>query len=257
LVGAGYQHSAGLDREGGLWVWTNKSSLSWASSVPKHVQGLPPLFNVACGEDFIVMEAEEGLWVLGNNESGQLGLGHTETALIPSLVPIFDRSKGPLRCLLAANRGIVLIDSEGSLWTTGQSCVGDADQLGKSNTFQRVPDVPPMIRGSCGREHTHSLDESGGVWTWGRGYFGQTGTGITSHISQATFVASLEGVIAITAGRYHSLAFLSDGGMLVFGSNRFGQLGLTHKKDENYPILSEVRPLPPHVAPSRQKSARF
>ena len=58
---------------------------------------IPPLTKVACGFLFFVAEAEEGLWVLGCNKEGQLGLGHTNSALQPTLVQVEERSEGPLR----------------------------------------------------------------------------------------------------------------------------------------------------------------
>ena len=60
LVAAGFTHSAAIDTEGGLWVWTSKKDLSWASSLPQRVEGLPPLIKVACGNQFLVAETEEG-----------------------------------------------------------------------------------------------------------------------------------------------------------------------------------------------------
>ena len=98
LVAAGCSHSAALDTEGGLWVWARRTDLFWSRSLPQRVEGLPPLLKVACGFKFLVAEAEEGLWVLGGNSFGQLGLGHTNSALQPTLVQVQERSEGPLRC---------------------------------------------------------------------------------------------------------------------------------------------------------------
>ena len=97
LVAAGFNHSAALDTEGSLWVWTSTEDLSWSTSVPQRIEGLPTILKVACGNNFLVAEAEEGLWVLGNNYKGQLGLGHTNSALQPTLVQVEDLSEGPLR----------------------------------------------------------------------------------------------------------------------------------------------------------------
>ena len=118
LVAAGISHSAALDTEGGLWVWTCKDDLSWALSLPQRVEGLPPLLKVACGFNFLVAEAEEGLWVLGDNSKGQLGLGHTNSALQPTLIQVEELSEGPLRCLAALYQGVMIVDSQGGVFSS-------------------------------------------------------------------------------------------------------------------------------------------
>ena len=48
--------------------------------------------------------------VAEGNEEGQLGLGHTNEALQPTLVQPEDCLKKPLRCLAAVFCGMILID---------------------------------------------------------------------------------------------------------------------------------------------------
>ena len=43
VIAAGGGFSAAIDTEGGLWVWTSYANLSWASSLPRRVEGLPPI----------------------------------------------------------------------------------------------------------------------------------------------------------------------------------------------------------------------
>ena len=86
-------------------MWTSKR----ASSIPQRVEGLPPLLKVACGNEFMVVESDEGLWACGRNSKGQLGLGHTNPVKRPSPVQIEGRSPGPLRSLAALEDGTILI----------------------------------------------------------------------------------------------------------------------------------------------------
>ena len=148
-------HSAALDTEGGLWVWTSQEDLSWARSLPQRVEGLPPLLKVACGDNFLVAEAEEGLWVLGDNDKGQLGLGHTNSALQPTLVQVEELSEGSLRCLAALREGVMIVDSQGGVFSSGKNTFG---QLGRSPRdemkLQRIENIPPMLGVSCGCDHT-------------------------------------------------------------------------------------------------------
>jgi alpha-tubulin suppressor-like RCC1 family protein len=260
LVAAGNTHSVALDTEGGLWAWTCKEDLSWARSLPQRVEGLPPLLKVACGEDFLVAETEEGLWVLGENSSGQLGLGHTNSASGPTCVQVKDLSEGPLRCLVALNDGVMIVDSQGGVFSSGYNSDGQLGRsIGDDKKLQRIKNIPPMLGVSCGFDHTLALDESGGVWTWGHGYSGQLGTGNTSSQHQPALVPSLKGMSALLAGGNHSLAFLQEGGLLVFGFNHLGQLGLEHTTNLPTPTLCPVQPALPHsfTSRSRKKSARF
>ena len=266
FVAAGESLSAAIDTEGGLWVWTSvldNKGLSWASSVPQRLEDFPPLIKVACGEKFLVAEGEDGLWVLGNNFSRQLGLGHTNnftnSALQPTLVQVEERAEGSLRCLTAFPQGVILIDSQGAVFSVGSDFRG---QLGRSSgsytKFQRINNIPPMLAASCGCFHTLALDENGSAWTWGWGDYGQLGAGNTSDASRPVQVPWLNGMTVLVAGRYHSLAFPQEGGLLVFGFNKYGQLGLNHRTNQTTPTLCPIQPALPHsFTRSRKKSARF
>ena len=260
-VAAGESHSAAIDTEGGLWVWTSETLLPWASSSPRRVEDLPVLVKVACGFRFFVAEAEDGsLCALGFSEC--LGLNHSSAM---PLVQMQQRSRGPLRCLAALRGGVILIDSQGAVFSVGQKphdC--SYGQLGRPITrkgaleLQRISDIPPMREISCGNDHSLCLDEKGGVWTWGRGGSGQLGRGNTGHQFQPALVPSLQGMSAVVAGSAHSLVFPENGGLMVFGRNIFGQLGLNHKTDQSTPTLSPLQPACPHSATrTNKKSARF
>jgi alpha-tubulin suppressor-like RCC1 family protein len=255
-VAAGASHNAALDTEGGLWVWASKDHLSWARSLPQRVEGLPPLLKVACGCDFLVAEAEEGLWVLGDNSFGQLGLGHTNNTPQPIVVHVEERSEGPLRCLAALGMGVIIVDSQGGVFSAGRNYQGQLGRSGDDSRLLQISDIPPMLTVSCGWYHALSLDENGRVWSWGCSEHGQLGTGNTSNRLPA-LVSSLEGMGALVGGGYHSLAFPQGGGLLVFGWNKFGQLGLTHTNNQTTPTPSPLQPALPSSASSRKKSARF
>ena len=237
--------------KGGLWVWTSETDLSWARSLPQRVEGLPPLLKLACGCNFFVAEAEESLWILGNHGNGQL-------APHPTIVRAEERSKGPLRDLATLRNGVILIDSQGGVFSAGDNSDGQLGRLsGDISKLERIRNIPPMLSVACGCYHTLCLDENGDVWTWGWGGFGQLGTGDTSNQSQPTLVPSLKGTSALLAGGFHSLAFSQEGALLVFGLNSVGHLGLGHNTNQTTPTLSPFQPALPHAAGSKAKSARF
>ena len=60
LIAACSSHSAAIDAEGNLWVWTSRTDLSLACFLPQRLVGVAKLPEVACGYKFLVAEAEEG-----------------------------------------------------------------------------------------------------------------------------------------------------------------------------------------------------
>ena len=256
LVAAGFHHCAALDCDGVLWVWADRSSVPWASPEPKKMEGLPPVLKVACGWSFLAVETEDDLFVLGNNAKGQLGLGHTNRVdqFIPLNIP--GLPKGPLRQLAAQSLGILIIDSQGTIWTAGENYNGQLGRNGDGLVFQMVTGLPPMLKASCGCNHTLAIDETGSVWAWGLGAFGQLGLGSIISCHQPSIVVPLEGTCSIINGDDHSLAIFPDGSLLVFGENSERQLGLPNKSLQLIPTLSPFRVSLPPCPSNRSKSAR-
>ena len=245
-VAAGYDHSAALDRSGALWVWTLNTGLSWATPTPKRLECVSVFSKVACGRQFLVAEAKEGLWVLGDNSKGQLGLGNSTPASVLTLLKVPGRAMGPLRCLAALCYGILFIDEKGEVFTAGDPSDGRLGRTGSSNEFQKIVGIPPMMVASCGYRHSLTQDQSGGTWAWGFGGDGRLGTGTTTNQHTPTLIPSLQGAIALVAGASHSLGILPDGRLLVFGHK--SNTGLKGDVDILTPTLSPLRPALPHPA---------
>src|ERR1019366_8000856 len=77
----------------------------------------------------------------------------------------------------------------------------------------------------------------GTVWGCGYNAYGDLGNGLND-IRQLTPVpaSGLNGVIALAAGGYHTLALKSDGTVWAWGYNVAGQLGDGTTTDRNIPI---------------------
>lgn len=91
LSGGGH-HSLGVDAVGDVWGWgrNNQGQASPGSgtadlTAPTIVEGLEsPVVAVSAGEDFSVAIDNQGsVWAWGNNDSGQLGVGHKDPVTAP------------------------------------------------------------------------------------------------------------------------------------------------------------------------------
>ena len=259
-LAAGPNLCAALDRDGHLWGRiSDYNPPDLFGSHTSKLEGFPLLLKVACGYNYFVGEAREGgIWVVGANKTGQLGLGHTECVRQPTSVLVEGLSKGPLRCLDSLNHSVLLIDSEGTVWTAGSNEYGQLGRSGNEFVFQKLSNLPPMLLASCGSSYTLALDVEGGVWGWGRNYHSNLGTGDNSDRPRPTLITSLEGIRGRRAASGHSMARRIDGELLVFGNNYFGQLGLGRCREQILPTPSPVAPSlrPPVPVPRVKKSAR-
>lgn len=84
-----------------------------------------------------------------------------------------------------------------------------------------------MSRASAGRHHALALSSEGTVHTWGRNQQGQLCRSTAGLQSSLPGMVSVSGgvIIAVAAGRHHSVLLREDGSVFCCGSNLFGQCG--------------------------------
>jgi alpha-tubulin suppressor-like RCC1 family protein len=181
----------------------------------------------------LALKADGTVWSWGNNDQGQLGDGTTTARATPTrvkdLVGVIAIESGDYHCLA--------ITHDGGVWAWGWNGFG---QLGDGTTTNRSTPVrakaPPYIRAVAGGgSHTLALRYDGTVWAWGGNDDGRLGDGTTTQRTTAVQVKGidgigvLEGITAIAAGTYHTLALSGDGTVWSWGWNVCDQLGHDEK----------------------------
>jgi len=102
----------------------------------------------------------------------------------------------------------------------------------------------PVIQVACGEQHTMALTLTGKVFVWDDNSYGQLVIGSTGGSIQSPWQAGTNipiigilpnKIIAIVAGKYHSMALSALGVVCTWGSNSNGQLGDGTYTDNRFP----------------------
>jgi probable HAF family extracellular repeat protein len=183
--------------------------------------GAPSVTGIAAGIlHSLFVKSDGSLWVMGDNESGDLGDGTTVGHNTPQQIV----SSGVTAVAAGAFQSF-FIKSDGSLWAMGNNQfgqLGDGTSTDRAIPVQIVPNNVTAI--AAGFYHSLFLKSDGSLWAMGMNVAGQLGDGTTTGRASPVQVVS-SGVTAIAAGYSHSLFLKSDGSLWAMGNNLHGELG--------------------------------
>lgn len=113
--------------------------------------------------------------------------------------------------------------------------LGDGTRIGRYRPVT-VPGLSRIVAVAAGVNHTVALKSNGTVVVWGSHTFGQLGLGYNSYLAFGSLrpvtVPGLNGVVAVSAGTYYTMARKSNGTVVGFGMGR--SLGYYVFGVENY-----------------------
>nr|CCA15971.1 conserved hypothetical protein [Albugo laibachii Nc14] len=263
----GCEHMLAISHDGAVYSWgyNDRGQLGLGTTVskshtPRVIESLREKYFITFAavsyHHSAVVSNNGDLLTFGMNDSGQLGLDHTQHQHTPQLVETLSSQKvGRVACGLYHTVAIV---DDGDVYSFGKNEYG---QLGLSHTqntkvpmLVKIPPAPrtPMldavnkaVQVYCGYYHTVTILECGKVVTWGRNDYGQLGIGSKEHKSIAQFVPLplTSRVKRASCGCYHTLLLLVNGRPMVFGRNNKGQLGVASR---SLPSADLPLPIPLH-----------
>ncbi|XP_029419515.1 secretion-regulating guanine nucleotide exchange factor isoform X3 [Nannospalax galili] len=233
----------GLNKDGQLGLGHTEDVLCF--TVCKPLLGCP-IRQVACGWDFTIMLTEKGqVLSCGSNAFGQLGVPNgPRRCVVPQVVEVL---REQVVCVAAGLRHALATTDTGELYVWGCNKHG---QLASQASF--LP-VPQKIEAHCfqdekvtavwsGWTHLVAQTETGNVFTWGRGDYGQLGRKLASHEGQKLEewdsslpcrrpqssmplpLRCLTGAAEVSCGSEHNLAVI-DGVCCSWGWNEHGMCG--------------------------------
>ncbi|XP_014889144.1 retinitis pigmentosa GTPase regulator b isoform X2 [Poecilia latipinna] len=195
-----------------------------------------PIKMLAAGSNTSAALTEGGkLFMWGENSEGQIGLGKRSQVTRPLEVSV----GRPVSWVSCGYYHSALVTADGALFTFGERDSGKLglrpERLAGHRVPQRVESITePVLQVACGGSHTVALTDSGDIYSFGLGQFGQLGLGTFVFESQLPrpvqrFQAGRP--TRVTCGESHT-AVLTDTGLLYsFGDGRHGKLGLG---DQNF-----------------------
>ena len=182
------------------------------------------------------------VYTWGQNDFGQLGLGHHDDVEVPSRIGGSLNGK-KIRSADCGDFHTIVLTEDGDLYSFGSGERGQHGQPGRKH--QLAPKlVGPFVQASvkvlsvsCGSNFTVCSTSRGEVWTWGNGSSGQLGHGSAAISWQPKKISNLCNIVGVAAGRGHAGAFDRDGKLYMWGLNSLGQLGLRDCVSRKTPCL--------------------
>ena len=188
------------------------------------------------------------IYAWGDNSSGQLGFGFSNTTSVSTPVKIPSRfyTSLPWKDVSAGDTHSLAIDYNNTPFAWGDGSYG---KLGDNSTSgSGVPDyiffpgpIYTALQVSAGGQHSLAIGSDTSLWAWGNNDSGQIGIGFASNSALSPIQVGFDTYWhQISAGGRHSAGIISydsgaSGYLYTWGDNINGQLGLGDRTDRYFP----------------------
>uniref|UniRef100_A0A1A8PM61 Secretion regulating guanine nucleotide exchange factor n=1 Tax=Nothobranchius rachovii TaxID=451742 RepID=A0A1A8PM61_9TELE len=185
------------------------------------------------GHSVVISESGE-VFVCGQNNKGQLGLGHNADASSFQLCPILNQRVRSVSC--GWDFSLLLTDC-GQLLACGSNAFG---QLGVGEKIKQTADFlavetlkEPVLSVAAGLRHSLVVCDSGSVYQWGTGLFSHAKRTLSPRPVPSYLCAKVPCLVpglsqrtphSVVAGSTHCVCLTGEGDLFMWGSNKHGQL---------------------------------
>jgi alpha-tubulin suppressor-like RCC1 family protein len=181
-------------------------------------------------------------YAFGDGHFGQTGI-YIHHTYRPVRAPPLHHPKNPIPMTVHAGHAhSALVTDDDDVFTWG---CDDSGQLGLGLEEHTVGTSTPthidmgqqrMGVVACGSDHTLAISHSEDIYSCGSGRRGQLGHGVLDEYGRGAFgkITYFQGIriLAVAAGKAHSVALTEDNGVFTWGDARRGQLGHAHLSDQ-------------------------
>ncbi|KAL9652247.1 hypothetical protein ABK040_011907 [Willaertia magna] len=207
-------------------------------STPKEILRLRGeiIQHVACGDKFTILTTTKDhcefpqLYVIGDNDYGQLSLGHFHNATSWTNVTIGIKVKQ----LICGDYHTIALSQDGEVFSCGRS---DKYQLGLTNQsphplaeFKKLKLNEKIKLIACGTNHSIFVTENNEIFGCGDNSYFQLGSKKKDVFKKPEklkldFVKG-KGIKGVSCGYQHTIYLTEEGNIFCFGNNTFGQLNI-------------------------------
>ena len=204
------------------------------------------VIQVATGRHHTLFLTYHGnMYSCGENESGQLGLGHQHDKITPQRISL-GVGDARIRMIACGARFCVATTARGTAFSWGECKNG---QLGTGRTigFEMQPTMLESAKSwrfesiACGEEHTGAITTKGNLVVWGLNELGQLGVDSAEKIIHTPAKVSGEiehiRVTKLSLGMTHSACVTADGALYTWGNGWYGKLGHGNNRGFRSPHL--------------------
>ncbi|CAG0914215.1 unnamed protein product [Notodromas monacha] len=255
-IACGWDHSIAVTGAGKLFSWGSNSFHQLGipkTRVPSHTVE-PSEVELAC----VVVSVSAGLrhsaivddtgkvYVWGSGRQGQLGLTSDGEPLAEIEKPCIIPCKEEAVKVCCGQYHTVVQCRNGQVFVFGQNKKGQLSlplHCTQVNSPCPVSETSWLGKGKLmeifvGWTHCVAHTESGHLFTWGRGDYGQLGRGINSECDPKPVQVKLPGLaVAVAVGAEHCVSLLDTGAVAVWGWNEHGTCGLRESSNILSPTI--------------------